>query len=36
MHIFNRLGPTFIIIREDYNVKHTGWGSQLITPGKGK
>lgn len=33
--IFNKLGPRFII-GGDYNVKHTAWGSRLITPGKGK
>lgn len=32
--IFNRLGPRFII-GGDFNVKHTAWGSRLITPGKG-
>lgn len=34
MNIFNGLGPRFIL-GGDYNVKHTAWGSRLITPGKG-
>lgn len=32
--IFNKLGPRFII-GGDYNIKHTAWGSRLISPGKG-
>jgi len=35
VNIFNKLGPRFIL-GGDYNVKHTAWGSRLITPGKGK
>lgn len=34
MEIFNKLGPRFII-GGDFNVKHTAWGSRLITPSKG-
>lgn len=33
--IFKKLEPRFII-GGDYNVKHTAWGSRLISPGKGK
>ena len=33
-HMFNKLGPRFII-GGDYNIKHTAWGSRLISPGKG-
>ena len=32
--VFKKLGPRFII-GGDFNVKHTAWGSRLITPGKG-
>lgn len=32
--LFTKLGPRFII-GGDFNVKHTAWGSRLITPGKG-
>lgn len=33
--IFDRLGSRFIIAG-DFNVKHTAWGSRLITPKKGR
>lgn len=32
--VFNKLGPRFIT-GGDYNIKHTAWGSRLISPGKG-
>lgn len=32
--IFKTLGPRFII-GDDFNTKHTAWGSRLITPVKG-
>lgn len=35
LNVFRKLGPRFII-GGDFNVKHTAWGSRLITPGKGK
>ena len=34
LDIFNKLGPKFIL-GGDFNVKHTAWGSRLITPIKG-
>lgn len=32
--IFTKIGPRFII-GGDFNVKHTAWGSRLISPGEG-
>ena len=34
IQIFKNLGPRFII-GGDYNIKHTVWGSRLVSPGKG-
>lgn len=34
VEIFSKLGPRFIF-GGDFNVKHTAWGSRLITPKKG-
>ena len=34
MDVFAKLGPQFVIAG-DFNVKHTAWGSRLITPKKG-
>lgn len=33
--VFAKLGPRFII-GGDFNVKHTAWGSRIITPKKGQ
>lgn len=33
-NVFSKLGKRFIM-GGDYNIKHTAWGSRLISPGKG-
>lgn len=35
LQVFDKLGDKFIL-GGDFNVKHTAWGSRLITPTKGK